>query len=306
MTDRQTDWLTTKRDYFQSKTQLNNPSIGLIFPFNIGEFGSDFKSYILRTYNIKSYVTVLGHHRKNSLCERVIRTAKMYFFRLLLSLKTSDYTSIIKLVQFLINCHSHRGLHGFSPYMCHFSSHVSSTVAKLNQLNFALRQTESMSFYLKTPPKQRISIGSKVKIKLKRNIFRKNNPIFNSGWSESIYTVTDSDSKQWPIKYFIRELPNHSFYSYQLLKVPNSDPIITSGESPMQKIQVLDIEHTNSFLRNNKIIPSRHEIKYRIMKNGSQELVRAQDLLLFKKIYGNSILEYSNFFAQKENVSYVI
>ena len=205
-----------------------------------------------------------------------------------------------------MNTTPNRGIHGFPSYLVHFSSHISATVAKLNELKYALHQTRSMNLFLKKPSRQRIGIGSKVKIKLKQNVFRKTNPIFNSQWSDSIYEISDYDCKRWPIIYKIKEFPNKSFYSHQLLKIANFDPILTTGDSPMSKIQVLDIEHKNSFLRNMKQIPSHHEIKYRIMKNGSQELVDAKDLLFFKKIYGNSILEYSPFFQDKNNVSYVL
>lgn len=205
-----------------------------------------------------------------------------------------------------MNTTPNRGIHSFPSYLVHFSSHISATVAKLNELNYALHQTRSMNLFLKQPTRQRICIGSKVKIKLKQNVFRKKNPIFNSQWSDTIYEITDYDCKRWPVKYQIKELPNHFFYSHQLLKIANSDPILTTGESPMSKIRVIDVQHKNSLLRNSKQIPSHHEIKYRIMKNGYQEIVDAKDLLFFKKIYGNSILEYSPFFQNENNVSYIL
>ena len=163
-----------------------------------------------------------------------------------------------------------------------------------------------MNLFRKKPTAQKIGIGSKVKIKLKQNVFRKKNPIFNSQWSDLIYEISGYDLKKWPIIYKIKEFPNKLFYSHQLLKVANSDPILTTGQSPMTKIKVLNVEHTNSYLRSLKIVPSHHEIKYRIMKNGDQELVGAKDLLFFKKIYGNDILEYSPFFQDKNNVSYIL
>ena len=205
-----------------------------------------------------------------------------------------------------MNTTPNRGIHGYSPYLPHFSSHCSATVAKLNEIRYTLHQTRSMNLFLRQPNRQRICIGSKVRIKLKQNVFRKKNPIFNSLWSDSIYEISDYDCKRWPVTYQIKELPHKIFYSHQLLKVANSDPILTTGDSPMSKIKVLDIEHQNSMLRNMKTIPSHHEIKYRIMKNGDQELVDAKDLLFFKKIYGDSILEYSPFFQDKNNVSYIL
>ena len=206
-----------------------------------------------------------------------------------------------------MNVSPNRGIHSMPPYLAPFSSHCSATVAKLNQMNYALHQTRSMNLFRRTPTAQKIGVGSKVKIKLKQNIFRKKNPIYNSLWSDSIYEVSDYDCKEWPIVYKIKEFPNKTFYSYQLLKMTYSDPILTSGnQSPMSKIKVLDIEHTNSYLRSLNKIPSHHEIKYRIMKNGNQELVDAKDLLFFKKIYGNDILEYSSFFQDKNNISYVL
>ena len=205
-----------------------------------------------------------------------------------------------------MNTSPNRGIHNFPSYLVHFSSHCSATVAKLNQMNYALHQTRSMNLFTKIPTREKIGIGSKVKIKPKQNIFRKKNPIYNSLWSDSIYEISDYDCTKWPIIYKIKEFPNKLFYSYQLLKIANSEPILTSGNSPMSKIKVLNIEHTNSYLRSLKLIPSHHEIKYRIMKNGNQELVDAKDLLFFKKIYGKDILEYSPFFQNENNVSYIL
>ena len=136
-----------------------------------------------------------------------IRSCKNHFFKLLLSLKTADYNAIIKLVQFLMNTTPNRGIHGYSPYLPHFSSHCSATVAKLNEIRYTLHQTRSMNLFLRQPNRQRICIGSKVRIKLKQNVFRKKNPIFNSLWSDSIYEISDYDCKRWPVTYQIKELP---------------------------------------------------------------------------------------------------
>ena len=59
-------------------------------------------------------------------------------------------------------------------------------------------------------------------------------------------------------------------------------------------------------LRNRKIIPSHHDISYIIVKDDEKESVKASDLLMFKKLYGNNILSYSDFFQKPENISYVI
>ena len=97
---------------------------------------------------------------------------------------------------------------------------------------------------------------------------------------------------------------NRGFYSFQLQLVLDSTPIMNTTLS--EKIEVVGIQHENSFLRNKKILPSRHEISYIIKKDGETDTVKAPDLLLYKKLFGNDILTYSSFFQQPENISYVI
>lgn len=160
-----------------------------------------------------------------------------------------------------------------------------------------------MQLYNKTSRHDRINIGSKVRVKKKESIFRKTNPVFSSIWTDDIHEVTSIDNTSFPVIYYVNNL-NRGFYSFQLQLVADSVPLLNTTLS--EKIEVVGIQHENSFLRNRKIIPSRHEITYIIKKDGETDTVKASDLLLYKKIFGNDILKYSPFFQQPENISYVI
>ena len=160
-----------------------------------------------------------------------------------------------------------------------------------------------MNAYLKVPTHQQIQIGSKVRIKKKRNVFQKTG--FSSIWSDEIFEIIDMDRKTFPIVYFTNAFKEKKgFYSFQLQLISDSSQILNNTLS--EKIQVIGIDHQNSYLRSKKIIPSRHEINYIIKKNDQTEFVKPSDLLMYKKIFGNDILTYSSFFQQPENVSYVI
>ena len=149
-----------------------------------------------------------------------------------------------------------------------------------------------MSAHLRVPSHQQIQIGSKVRIKKKKNVFHKTG--YSSIWSEGIYEVTAIDKKTFPVVFFTNAFENKGFYSFQLLLVSDSSQILNSPLSG--NIEVIGIQHKNSYLRNKKIIK----------KDNETEFVQASDLLMYKKIFGNDILTYGPFFQQPENISYVI
>lgn len=173
----------------------------------------------------------------------------------------------------------------------------------MNDLRYTIHQCKSMQLYIKTPRHDRIEIGSKVRVKKKDNIFRKTNPVFSSIWSDDIHEVTSIDKTSFPVIYYVNNM-NRGFYSFQLQLVADSMPLMNTTLS--EKIDVVGIQHENSFLRNRKIIPSHHEISYIIKKNGETDTAKASDLLLYKKLFGKDILTYSSFFQKPENISYVI
>ena len=75
----------------------------------------------------------------------------------------------------------------------------------------------------------------------------------------------------------------------------------------MSKIKVTGFERLNyPYLRSGRSLPSRHEIRYNIVKDGQPETASASDLLNYSKLFGKDILEYSDVFKQLENSSYII
>lgn len=228
------------------------------------------------------------------------------FFRLLLSFKTTSFQHILQLTQHVINFRKHSGIFNCSPWSAHFNTHTSSLVARLNTLQHGQHQIKAMGYYLKTPRHDRIKIGSRVRLRLMRHIFRKET-IFHSIWTDSVHTVLNIDKKVWPFLYTVDNVKRR-FYSFQLLLLSPYFPLNEFTPSRPTKIFIKDFKTINEpYLRSRKIIPSRHEIEYIIVeKNGETKTVSAKDLLLYKKIYGPHILEYSDIFKQPENVQLVI
>ena len=232
---------------------------------------------------------------------------KGIFFRLLLAFQTTSFGHILKLVQYKYNAQNHSGLFGFNPFQTHFSTHVTSQVSRLNSLAFRRHQNDAISLHLNTPSGQRIVIGSKVKVRKQRHVFRKETPLFHSIWSENVYIVKEIDKTSFPFLYHLRGL-SKVFYSFQLLLLTVDFPIDDlKTSSKTRKIHVIDFVQSNSpYLRSGKTIPSRHEIKYRIRKDGQTNLVPPSDLLLFKRLYGKHVLHYADIFKQPANLQYVI
>ena len=98
------------------------------------------------------------------------------------------------------------------------------------------------------------------------------------------------------------------FYAFQLLHLTRDYPVDEFGNSHIATgIHVTGFKHTNApYLRSGRSLPSKHEIKYEILRDGQKDFVTASDLLMFKKLYGINALRYADIFKAPENVSYVI
>ena len=226
----------------------------------------------------------------------------------MLAFRSTNFQHIIRLTEVVINSRPHSSLWNYSPIEAHFSTHASSEIARLNTLAFQQHQNEAISHYLKSPRQQRISINSKVRIRRKRNVFRKESPLFHSIWSDNVYIVSKIDRSVFPFVYYMENL-SKGFYSFQLLLLSPHYPIDEyKNSSKTSKIIVIDFEKVNdtSYLRSGRVLPSRHDIKYKIVKDGETQYVSAADLQLFTKLYGKNVLHYSHFFKNPNNVSYVI
>ena len=226
----------------------------------------------------------------------------------MLAFKTTNFQNLIHLTEIVINSRKHSSLHGYTPIQAHFSTHASSEIARLNTLTFQQHQNEAISQHLKTPKNQRISINSKVRIRKKRHVFRKESPLFHSIWSDNVYVVSKIDRSVFPFVYYMHNITK-GFYSFQLLLLSPHFPIDEyKNSSKTSEINVLDFEKANdtSYLRSGRILPSRHSIRYRILKDGETQFVSGEDLRLFLKLYGRNVLRYADFFKKPENVSYVI
>lgn len=129
--------------------------------------------------------------------------------------------------------------------------------------------------------------------------------MWNSIWSESVHFVKSIKKDQYPFIYYV-DGSSKGYYSFQLLLLTPQFPIDgAKNSSTTSTIYVSGFRRISEpFLRSGQI--SRHDVKYEVVKDGETQLVPASDLLLFKRLYGTSVLQYAPIFEKPENISLVI
>ena len=103
---------------------------------------------------------------------RFVRSMKRIVFSLCYHFRTLKMENIVQLANILYNRRKHSST-GLPPYVCHNSAWAAGLLAKLNGVNYTHQQIQSMGFLARSKPRDILNIGSKVKIKLLKNIFNK-------------------------------------------------------------------------------------------------------------------------------------
>lgn len=293
----------SEKDYFF--TPYLNFFFSSFFSFR-SEFKSSFKKR-LKELNIRQYYTKTSIWPKNSLCERVILTCKILYFRILYEFKTITYESALKLTQLKYNSRKHSSLFGYSPNQTHFDSHISSIVIRRTLESFRVRRKKIRSFF-SLHPDNIFHVGERVLLARSRHKFHRANILLHSDYETEVREITKIDKTFLPWTYHIsgEKYNGRKFYFFELKRVSASYGHLTpkpSVISPDQKIRVLDFQYENpAFLRSGKSINAKKTLYYTIKRGEKIERVPMQSLEFFKKILGNNILEYDeNVFNKREN-----
>ena len=161
-----------------------------------------------------------------------------------------------------------------------------------------------------------LKIGDKVRLKLTKQIIRKESGLYNPLVSKEIFEISNINSDRFPKSYCLKELEHRLFYAWNLVKI--DERIVKEAEKQEKKhlilqdeetstISVLDIKKRESdMIRSKKILPSKSEIMYEILHKDEKQFVTKDTLLLFKKMFNDNVLKYSAKFDTPEFQQYRI
>ena len=225
---------------------------------------------------------------------------KRIVFSLCYHFRTLKMENIVQLANILYNRRKHSST-GLPPYVCHNSAWAASLLAKLNGVNYTYQQIQSMGFLARSKPRDILNIGSKVKIRLLKNIFNKFKPLEHPMWSETVHTITRIDSSSYPYLYSVTD-SRKKYYSFQLLKINDYYPL---DKEKREKILVNNYSRPESnYLRSG--ITKEGDVLYNILKDNKILNVSKEDLKEFKKSFGENSLAYSSFFKDDIHRSFIV
>lgn len=264
----------------------------------------------MKELGIKQYHVHTSLFPKISLVERVIKSCKQIFFKIIFQFKTlNNIKDILQLTALIYNNRKHTSLFQNTPFSVHFNSHISAKVAKLSLAQFNTRQAKIHHIF-SLKPGSTFQIGEKVLLKKKRHTFHKSNPLFHPHFESEISTITNVDKKFLPWTYIISSHPEKKFYFFELRRITPSYENLNkpqpSGDQK-SKIFVKDFLIENPpTLRSGKSLPKRKTIFYIIERGGKTEKVDADSLHFFKKVLGKNVLYYGSIFDQSQNRHLII
>ena len=237
--------------------------------------------------------------RKVSLVERSIRSYKNLFFRLLLRYPTEKYTNLIHLTEIAFNNRPNSGIFNYTPHRVQHFDHTASIVLQKSLLKYKKHQVASLSVFQNLKESQKLKIQDLVRIRLPKQLIRKESAVFTPQVSEEIFTITKVDRSRLPYIYTLNHNESKKHYAWSLMKIDPS--ILNKGESlkhematqkPNIVVQNITPKQQNT-LRNGKIIYHPSDVTYEVEKNGVKEFVDKATLLLYKKLFGVHTLQYS-------------
>ena len=241
----------------------------------------------------------VGPWRKVSICERQIRSLKQIFFRLLLRFPSEKYTNLIHLTQIAFNSRAHSGIFNETPHRAQHFDYTASKILRKKLKEHEQHQTENQSIFRNLKESQKLKLGDTVRLKHPKQIIRKESSVFTPQVSRELFTVTRIDRSKFPYIYSLDHNENKRYYAWSLSKV---DPLIITQAETYQKdlartkpvILVKNVtQRKNIMLRSGKtLIAPHHELTYEIEKNGQREFVDINTLNLYKKLFGEHVLQY--------------
>ena len=164
--------------------------------------------------------------------------------------------------------------------------------------------TRSSALFAKKPRHEVLKIGDRVKVRVPRSIFRKHKPLTRSIWSDDTYKIVGIDESDYPPIY---SLENHKkrFYHHELLRVSEHFPLETRGLEARPKILVNDYQLTETNYLNSGQRKTNRAI-YSVMKDGKISSCTADELKMFKNVYGPDTLLWSSYFNRAPHSKFIV
>ena len=243
-----------------------------------------------------------------------LRKCKKIFFRILVRHPSLQYQKVLHLTEVVLNSTPSRAIYNYKPHRAHFDNFISCKILRQNLEAYRKNQEEAKSVFERLDNDKILKIGDKVRLKLTKQIIRKESGLYNPLVSKEVFEIIDINSDRFPKSYRLKELPGHRlFYAWNLVKV--DERIIQEAEKQkkhlilqddeISTISVLDIKiRESNMLRSNKILPSKSEIMYIILHKGEKQFVTKETLLLFKKMFNDDVLKFSAKFYTPEFQQY--
>ena len=224
------------------------------------------------------------------------------------------YDKVIALTEVISNNEPTAPNYGFCASRCHFDNYISSKILRRRLMMDKKKQAQAKNIYENLADDQKLKLHDAVRLKLQKNLIRKESSLFNPLISKKIYHIDRVDSTRFPVKYSLREIPRKYWYSWNLQKIDENilreaeetkEEILNNNNNNSSTIIVNDvIFRETKTLRSGKNLSS--EIMYEILRESHKEYLTKENLILYKKIFSDNTLQYSPKFNSKEFQQYVI
>lgn len=259
--------------------------------------GGEFLKNFGERLNLKHYYVTIGPYRKISLVERAVRSFKAIFFRLLIRFPSQRYSNLIHLTQIAYNSKPHSGIFHETPHRAQHFDYTASKILRKILEEYKEHQEEAQSLFRNLKEFQKIKLGDSVRIRHPKQLIRKESSVFTPQVTSEIYTITRVDRTKLPYVYSLNNNENKRYYAWSLLKV---SPDIVSKVETYQKEQaeknpiiiLKSIMPQTTSLRSGKTLIHPQDLTFEIEKNGQQEFVDKNTLVLYKKLFGSNVLQY--------------
>ena len=265
--------------------------------------GSEYGKGLGKRLGLRHYFLNTGNFRKVSILERQIRSWKAIFFRYLLKFPTiKNYQHIIHLTQIAFNSSKHRGLYQLTPHFVHHFDYAASLVLRKSLRDYKSHQSDAFLRYQSLHENKRLKLHDVVRIRYPKKLIRKESSVFYPQTSEKTYRITKISTAKIPYVYFLDDDLTRRYYGWNLMRV---NPITTTENIRIEK--EMSTNHSTSRpiivvkniipgsdhkLRSGRMLLHPFEMTYDTLKNGVREFVDANTLKLYKRLFGQNILQY--------------
>ena len=245
-----------------------------------------------------------GPHKKVSLLERQIRTYKSIFFRYLLRFPTvKNYDQLIHLTQITFNSRPHAGLKNMTPHLVQHFDYAASIVFRNSLVRSNQHQSDVFQRYQRLQENKKLKLNDVVRIRYPKKLIRKESSVFYPQVSEQTFVIKEILTKRLPYQYVLQGREFEKYYAWSLMKV---NPFIEKEnliqedraikeKSPSRPVIIVNniIPRVESKLRSGKKYTHAFEMSYDITNNGIRQFVDENTLKLYKRLFGQKILNYS-------------